>query len=209
MKQVILGITGASGAPYAQRLAQCLAQQDLHLHVCATPPARAVIADELGIHKLTVETLLGESNERVTLYSHREIGARIASGSFVMHGMVICPCSAHSLAAVAAGLADNLVTRAAMVTLKESRRLILVPREMPLSTIELQNMLRLSQAGAIICPACPGFYAKPTAVSDLVDFVVGRVLDLLGLEHGLSTRWDPAKSIEARRSGALGEAEDQ
>jgi len=105
--------------------------------------------------------------------------------------MVICPCSGNTLAAVAAGTADNLITRAALVTLKEARRLVLVPREMPLGRIELENMLRVSQAGGIICPACPGFYMGPRTIDDLVDFVAGRVLDLLGLTHQLGVRWDP------------------
>lgn len=204
MKQVILGVSGASGAPYAQSLAQRLATYDLHLHLVVTPPGRELLADELGIRKLTVESLLGRSATNVTLYSPRNIGARIASGSFITHGMVICPCSAHTLAAVASGLGDNLLTRAAMVTLKEGRKLIVVPREMPLSAIEIENMLRLSRAGATICPACPGFYMRPTSVQDLIDFVVGRVLDLLALPHDLKTRWDPRSS--PARDG-LGEIE--
>lgn len=193
MKQVILAVSGASGAIYARRLAECLAGQDLHLHLVVSPPAREVLADELDIRSVNVESLVGRPAQNVTLYGYRNIGARIASGSFLTHGMVICPCSSHTLAAVASGLGDNLITRAAMVTLKESRKLILVPREMPLSAIELDNMARLARSGAIICPAAPGFYMRPTRVEDLVDFVVGRVLDLLGLEHDLRTRWDPQR----------------
>jgi 4-hydroxy-3-polyprenylbenzoate decarboxylase len=128
------------------------------------------------------------------VYPYRDIGARIASGSFITQGMVICPCSSNTLAAVAAGLGDNLVTRAAMVTLKEARRLILVPRETPLSQIEIANMLRVSQAGAIVCPASPGFYLRPQSIDEIVNFVVGRVLDLLGLEHDLHTRWLPTNA---------------
>jgi len=105
--------------------------------------------------------------------------------------MVICPCSGNTLAGVAGGLGNNLVTRAALVTLKEARRLVLVPREMPLSQIDLANMLRAAQAGAVVCPASPGFYLRPQTIDDLVDFVVGRVLDLLGVRHELNTRWDP------------------
>lgn len=198
MKDLILAVTGASGAPYARRLAQCLVEYDLHLHLVITPPGREVIADELGLARLTVESFLEKAADNITLYSPRNIGAKIASGSFLTRGMVICPCSSHTLAAVANGLADNLVTRAALVTLKESRKLILVPREMPLSAIELENMLRLSRAGAVICPACPGFYMMPTRVEDLVDFVVGRVLDLLGLPHDLRTRWNPAEHNPSR-----------
>jgi 4-hydroxy-3-polyprenylbenzoate decarboxylase len=194
MKQIVMGITGASGAPYARRLAQCLVGHDLHLHLIVSAPGRAVLSDELELERFSAGALLGFPAENLTLYSPNDIGARIASGSFLTHGMVICPCSAHTLAAVANGLGDNLITRAAMVTLKESRRLVLVPRETPLSGIEIENMLRLSRAGVILCPACPGFYMKPRSVDDLVDFVVGRVLDLLELPHDLNTRWDPRRA---------------
>lgn len=194
-----MAITGASGAPYARRLAQCLARADVHLHLVVSPPGARVLADELGIRRVSIETLLGEPAVSATLYSSRDIGARIASGSFLTDGMVVCPCSSNTLAAVASGVGDNLVTRAAMVTLKEHRRLILVPREMPLSPIEIGNMLRVSQAGGIICPASPGFYLSPKRVDDLVDFVVGRVLDLLRIPHSLNTRWDPNGSA-ARES---------
>ncbi len=192
MKHVILGVTGASGAPYARRLAQCLLEQDLHLHLIVSPPARRVMAAELELQEFSLAALLGRTADNVTLHAYRDLGSRIASGSFPTDGMVICPCSGRSLGAIAGGLGDNLITRSAMVTLKEARRLILVPREMPLSQIDIENMLKLNRAGAIICPACPGFYVKPKAIEDLVDFVVGRVLDLLGLPHTLNTRWEPA-----------------
>lgn len=199
MTHLVLGVTGASGAPYARRLAQCLAAQDLHLHLCISPAAARVMRDELDLRQVSVESLIGREAPNVTLYSHRDIGARIASGSFVTAGMAICPCSSHTLAAVASGLGDNLITRAAMVTLKEARRLVLVPREMPLSAVELENMLRLARAGAVICQACPGFYMRPQSVADIVDFVVGRVLDLLGLPHDLRTRWDPGGDAQEPR----------
>lgn len=195
MKQIVMGITGASGAPYARRLAQCLIElPDVHTHLIVTPPGVRILADELGIRRLSIETLTGRAAENATLHSHRDIGARVASGSFLTAGMVICPCSSNTIAAVASGLGDNLVTRAAMVTLKEHRRLVVVSREMPLSQIEITNMLRISQAGGIICPASPGFYMLPTSIDEIVDFVVGRVMDLLGLPHTLNTRWDPTKS---------------
>ena len=124
------------------------------------------------------------------MYTYRDVGARIASGSFLTDGMVVCPCSSNSLGAIASGIGDNLIARAAAVTLKESRRLIIVPREMPVSQIEIANMLRLSQAGAIICPASPGYYLLPKSVDDLIDFVVGKLLDLLDIPHQLNTRWD-------------------
>ncbi len=193
----MLAITGASGSPYGQRLAQALIGYDLHLHLVITAAGREVIADELGLRRFTLDAFLRRDAANVTLYSPRNIGARIASGSFLTAGMVVCPCSNHTLAAIASGLGDNLVTRAAMVTLKEARRLILVPRETPLSAIEIENMLRLARAGAIICPASPGFYMRPTRVEELVDFMVGRVLDLLDLPHALRTRWDPSGRARA------------
>jgi len=191
VRQIVLAITGASGARYARRLTQCLLHADVRVHLVISPHGARVLADELGLRTITPETLVNGPAEGVTLYRYRDVGARIASGSFLTGGMVICPCSSNTLAAVAAGTADNLITRAALVTLKEARRLILVPREMPLSTIELANMLRISQSGGLICPACPGFYLQPTTIEELVDFVVGRVLDLLGIRHELRVRWSP------------------
>lgn len=197
MKQIVLAITGASGALYAQRLAQCVVEADAHLHLVMSPLGRRLLFDELGLRKPTIAALVGRPASNATLYSYRDVGAKIASGSFLTHGMAICPCSSSTLGAVASGLGDNLIHRAAAVTLKESRRLIIVSREMPLSQIEIANMLRLSQAGAILCPACPGFYLLPKTVGDLVDFVVGKVLDLLGLPHALNTRWEPGKTPAA------------
>ena len=191
MKQIVLAITGASGAIYARHLAECVVHAGAHLHLVASSHGRRVLADELGLRHFDAETLLGSSGGPATVYPFHDIGARIASGSFRTDGMVICPCSSNTLAAVAAGIADNLITRAALVTLKEARRLILVPREAPLSQIEIANMLRVSQAGGIICPACPGFYMQPQSIAELVDFVVGRVLDLLDLPHDLRIRWNP------------------
>ena len=140
------------------------------------------------------ETLSGQaaSNGQVpglTLYHYRDVGAAIASGSFCHDGMVIIPCSANTLAAIAHGLQNNLLHRAAAVTLKERRRLVLVHREMPLSLVEIRNMEAATSAGAIVCPANPGYYLLPQRIEDLVDFVVGRVLDLLGVEHQLNVRW--------------------
>lgn len=187
----MLAITGASGAVYAVRLATLLCRAEVHLHVVATAYGRRLLADECGIRALAAETLCGGPCENLSIYSHLDLAARISSGSFRTDGMVICPCSSNTLAAVASGLADNLVTRAAHVTLKEGRRLILVPREMPLNSIEIENMLRCSRAGAIVCPANPGFYHAPKTLDDLVDFVVGRVLDLLEVSHSLPVRWVP------------------
>ncbi len=191
MKQIVVAVTGASGAPYAQRLLQELARSDAHTHLVVSPHGRQLFADELDIRRCTVENLVGRPADNITLYPYNDVGARIASGSFLTHGMAVCPCSSNTLGSMAAGTGDNLIDRAAAVTLKEARRLIVVAREMPLSPIEIENMLRLSRAGAIICPASPGFYLRPTTVAELVDFVVGKVLDLLDVQHQLNTRWKP------------------
>jgi len=188
-KQVVVGVSGASGAPYAVRLVQCLVEGGAAVHLVVTPYGRRLLRDELGLAEVSAESLLGGESRLLTIHPCGDVGDALASGSFRTDGMIICPCSSNTLAAVATGIADNLLTRAAAVTLKESRRLILVPREMPTSRIDLRNMLRLSEAGAIICPASPGFYMLPASVADLVDFVVGKLLDLLDVPHALNTRW--------------------
>ncbi len=206
MKNIILGITGASGAIYARRLAQCIVASGAHLHLAITPLGRRLLADELGIRRATLPEILGAHATRATLYPHADLGAKIASGSFISDGMAICPCSSNTLGALASGLTDNLVTRAATVTLKESRRLVLVHREMPIGAIEIENMLKLSRGGAIICPASPGFYMLPETIDDLVDFVVGRVLDLLSIPHTLNTRWDPTRTALAAPAPRVAES---
>jgi 4-hydroxy-3-polyprenylbenzoate decarboxylase len=135
--------------------------------------------------------LAGSERHTITLYNYNDVGAKLASGSFIHQGMVIVPCSSNTLAAVAHGIGDNLISRAAAVTLKERRRLILVHREMPLSPIDVNNYKTLSDAGVILCPANPGFYLNPTTVGEVVDFVAGKLLDLVGVPHRLDTRWDP------------------
>jgi 4-hydroxy-3-polyprenylbenzoate decarboxylase len=188
-KQIIVGITGASGAVYARRLVQCLCDAGTDVHLVVSPNGKRLFDDELQIKEIDAKSLGVSDADRLSVYPYRDVGARIASGSFKTHGMIICPCSSNTLGAVAAGLGDNVLNRAAAVTLKEARRLIVVPREMPASRIDLQNALRLSEAGAIICPAAPGFYMLPKTIDDLVDFVVGKLLDLMDVPHQLNTRW--------------------
>jgi 4-hydroxy-3-polyprenylbenzoate decarboxylase len=188
-KRIVVGITGASGAAYAQRLVQCLVAGDAEVHLVCSPLGRRLLNDELGIKEVSAATLLGQANDRLHTYSHNDVGCLLASGSFITDAMIVCPASTNTLAAIAAGLGDNLITRAAAVTLKEGRRLIVVPREMPWTSIDLSNALRISEAGGIICPASPGFYMMPQRVDDLVNFVVGKLLDLVGVEHQLNTRW--------------------
>jgi 4-hydroxy-3-polyprenylbenzoate decarboxylase len=197
-KQIIVGVTGASGAAYATRLIACLCEGGAHVHLIVTPHGRRLLKDELDIEEVSPAALIGRERPLVTIHPYHDVGARVASGSFLTDGMIVCPCSGNTLGSIAAGLGDNVLNRAAAVTLKESRRLILVPREMPMSTIELENALRLSRAGAIICPASPGFYMRPRTIDDLVDFVVGKLLDLVHVPHRLNTRWaEPVDSTPA------------
>jgi len=186
---VTLGITGASGAPYAVRLLEALN---------ASGTAVRLIVSSYGLRLLTEETEIQGIDglraatgdwSRVELYDSLDRGATPASGSAPSRGMVICPCSMGTLASIAAGTSRNLVERAADVALKERRPLILVPRETPLSLIHLENMTRLTRAGATIMPAAPGFYHRPRNIADLVDFVVSRVLDHLEVPHTLGRRW--------------------
>ena len=188
-KEIIVAITGASGGPYALRLLDCLDRAGVRTHVICSPMGKQLLIDECKLNTLDVQGLLGRQSDHLTVYNYRDVGCALASGSYRTHGMVICPTSSNTLGAIASGLGDNLITRAAHVTLKESRRLVILHREMPLSAIDLGNMTRLQQAGAIICPAAPGFYLMPNSVSDLIDFVVGKMLDLLDVPHELNTRW--------------------
>jgi 4-hydroxy-3-polyprenylbenzoate decarboxylase len=188
-RRIVVGVTGASGAVYARRLIRCLCEAGVEVHLIVTPNGRRLFADELGISEVSRETLLGNEPGALEIHAYRDVGSALGSGSFPTDGMIVCPCSSNSLASIAAGLANNLLDRAAAVTLKEGRQLVLVPREMPMSRIDLLNALRLNEAGAIICPASPGFYMLPKSVDDLVDFVVGKVMDLVAVAHGLNTRW--------------------
>lgn len=188
-RRIVVGISGASGALYAQRTVQLLAHAGAEVHLVVSPLGQRLLHDELGMEGVDVAALAGEHADRVVLHNHRDVGAAIASGSFLHDGMVVVPCSSNTLSAVASGQAANLMHRAAHVTLKERRRLILVHREAPLSLVDIRNMEQATLAGAVICPANPGFYMLPQRVEDLVDFVVGRVLDLLAVPHDLNVRW--------------------
>jgi 4-hydroxy-3-polyprenylbenzoate decarboxylase len=169
---------------------ELLADAGVEMHLAVSTLGRRLLFDELDMKRVDPDALTGGRGELVTLYNENDVGAAIASGSFLHDGMVIVPCSANTLGAIAAGLGDNLVRRAAAVTLKERRRLILGYREMPASHIDVGNMKRLGEAGAIIAPLSPAFYLQPKTIDDLVDFVAGRLVDLLGVEHALNTRWE-------------------
>jgi 4-hydroxy-3-polyprenylbenzoate decarboxylase len=186
---ITLGITGASGAPYAVRLLQALNESGTPVRLIVSSYGLRLLAEESGIEGLDGLRAATGDWSRVELYDSLDRGATPASGSAPSRGMVICPCSMGTLASIAAGTSRNLVERAADVALKERRPLILVPRETPLSLIHLENMTRLTRAGATIMPAAPGFYHRPQSIADMVDFVVSRILDHLEVEHGLGRRW--------------------
>src|SRR5947207_6819392 len=191
---VFLGITGASGAPYAARLLEALAAADCEIGVCASSAGVEVLATELyGNAKLsrdeTLARLLEHARDAATLYDPNDWKAPYASGSAKVDAYVICPCSMGTLGTIASGAMSNLIHRAASVALKEGWKLVLMPRETSLSAIHLRNMLTLREAGATILFLAPGFYHGAESVEDLVDFVVARCLDQLGIEHGLVRRW--------------------
>ena len=196
---ISLAWSGASGAQYGIRLLECLLGAGHRVYLMLSKPAQIVIAEETDLSlpgrskeiARVLQAKFSVSEDRLQVFGREEWNAPVASGSANIDAMVICPCSMATVSAVAAGASKTLIERAADVMLKEGRKLVLVPREMPLSAIELENMLRLSRGGAVICQACPGFYMRPQSVDDLVDFVVGRVLDLLDVPHDLNTRWDP------------------
>jgi len=197
MKTIVLALTGASGLPYAMRLLECLLQSSQRVHLVYSQAAQIVAKQELDFvlpnrpqdaEKILVERF-GKVSGELRVFGRDDWFAPMASGSNPGDAMVICPCTMGTLAAVAVGISDDLITRAADVMLKEKRPLILVPRESPFSAIHLENMLKLSHAGAVILPPNPGFYYHPQSVQDLVDFVVAKILDHLGVEHKLVKRW--------------------
>ena len=192
---VFLGITGASGAPYAARLLEALAAADCEIGICASRAGIEVLGTELfGDATLprdeTLARLLEHANGAARIYDPQDWSAPYASGSAKVDAYLICPCSMGTLGTIASGAMQNLIHRAASVALKEERRLVLMPRETPLSTIHLENMLRVRQAGATVLFLAPGFYHGAETVGDLVDFIVARCLDQLGLEHSVTPkRW--------------------
>lgn len=193
---IVVAITGASGAAYAQSLLLGLVHARVNVHLVVSPLGRRLLKDELGLEQLDPALLTGTKDHGIILYNYHDVGARLASGTFLHQGMVIIPCSSNTLGEIACGLQGNLITRAAAVCLKERRRLVLVHREMPLSPIDINNYKTLTDAGAILAPANPGWYLNPTSVGEIADFVAGKTLDLLGVPHSLSPRWDPTPAAK-------------
>ena len=206
---LVLGLTGASGAPYGARLLEVLLQAGRTVHLVISPSAVDVLKVELDrtvrLDRFQPIDLLGaEAAERLRpslanlhFYHYQNFTAGIASGSFRTAGMAVCPCSMGTVAAIAHGMSQNLIHRAADVHLKERRKLVLVPRETPLGLIQLRNLTAVAEAGAIVLPAMPAFYTLPLTIADMVDFVVGRVCDQLGVEHRLLKRWGDSSSRES------------
>lgn len=192
-RRLVIAITGASGAVYGVRLLQAMqAAVGWETHLVCSPSGLLTVHHELGMQRPEVEALAG------VVHNVRDIGASVASGSFRCDGMVIAPCSMRTLAAVATGMADNLITRAADVMLKERRRLVLLARETPLHLVHLRNMTTVTEMGAIVMPPMPAFYANPRTVDDLVNHTVGRVLDLFDVDHaGLVARWSGMRATLA------------
>lgn len=190
MKKIVIGITGASGSIYAKRLIEVLVQQGIWVHVIATEKGRQVFRYELSLDLATWITELNITYPNVKLENHQNLFAGVASGSHGFDAVVILPCSMGTLAEISHGLSRNLLTRAADVALKEGRKLIIVPRETPFNTIHLENMTRLSKVGAAIIPAMPGFYHHPKIMDDLVNFVVGKILSYLNIDHHLFKSWE-------------------
>ncbi len=181
--RVIVGITGASGSVYGMRLIEVLKKSHCEVHAVVTPSGWQVLAYECGVDEAALRQQVD------VLYEVENIGAAIASGSFKNDAMIIVPCSMKTLGSIAAGISDNLLTRAADVTLKEGRPLIIVPRETPVHAIHLENMLKLARLGVKVIPASPGFYHKPQTMQDLIDMLVGKICDAIHIEHDLFQRW--------------------
>ena len=197
---LVVAFTGASGSPYGVRLVEVLLRAGRDVHLTVSPAAVEVLEQETGrvvrlpAGEFDPTVLLGPGADGLDLarlhYHHfRDFRAGIASGSFLTGGMVVCPCSTGTLAALAHGVSENLIHRAADVHLKERRKLVLVPRETPLGLIALRNMVSVTEAGAVVLPAMPAFYTRPRTLADVVDFVVARVCDQLGVPHTLAPRW--------------------
>src|SRR5438067_7033938 len=204
---LVVAMTGASGAPYGVRLLEVLLQAGRVVHLTMSPAATEVLQQEMDrrvrLDDFALADLLGETAalakpDQVQYHHFRDFRAGIASGSFLTAGMVVCPCSMGTAAAIAHGLSQNLIHRAADVHLKERRKLILVPRETPLGVVQLRNLTLCAEAGAVVLPAMPAVYTRPKGLQDAVDFIVGRICDQLGVEHQLLNRWGEGTKSEPR-----------
>ena len=189
-KRIVVGVTGASGAPYLQRVLSLLLEANVEVHLSVSTLGRRVLFEESNIATIDARGLGVEQYENnLIIYGDKDLGASIASGSFLHDGMIVLPCSSNTLGAIASGITNTLVQRAAAVTLKEGRKLILAHRESPISLIDLRNMCTVTESGGIIAPLSPGYYMEPKTIDDIVDFMAGKLVDLIGLEHNMPVRW--------------------
>lgn len=201
LNTVTLALSGASGMAYGLRLLECLIQAELQVYLLVSQAAHIVAKQELGVTlparasdlEKQLSSGMNARDGQLRVFGREDWNAPVASGSNPADAMVVCPCSMGTLAAIAHGLSDNLIERAADVMLKENRKLILVPRETPFSTLHLENMLTLSRMNAVILPANPGFYHRPQSIEGVVDFIVARIFDQLGIGHTLMARWGADK----------------
>ncbi len=189
MRKIIVGVTGASGSIYGITLVKQLLKRQIEVHMVCTENGKKVMEYEMGKNYETIVNELKKDHINLKLHNIEDLFSPIASGSFKTFGMVIVPCSMATLAEISNGISNNLLCRAADVCIKEKRKLIIVPRETPLSTIHLNNMLNLSKTGVTILPAMPGFYNRPRSIEDIVNFIVGRILDELEIDNDLFKRW--------------------
>ena len=191
--RIIIGMTGASGVIYGKRLVEVLADTKYHVHLTLSSACQVALHEELEIEidrdAFRLEDLLGRAAPNIEYHHIADIASSICSGSYITQGMAVVPCSMGTLAAISMGLSNNLIERAADVCMKQRRPLLVMPRETPLSTLHLENMLKLSQLGACVMPAMPGYYHRPESVQDQVDFMVSKVLDFFGIPNELIQRW--------------------
>ncbi len=189
-KRVVVGVTGASGAPYVSKLLQLLLEASVEVHLAVSSLGKRLLYEESNITSISASGFGLEAFEHnLIVYGDKNLGASIASGSFLHDGMIVLPCSSNTLGAIASGTTSTLVQRAAAVTLKERRPLVLAHRESPISLIDVRNMCTVTEAGGIMAPLSPGFYMEPKTIGDLVDFMAGKLVDLVGVEHNMKVRW--------------------
>jgi len=190
MRRIFLGVTGASGALYAEKIIRELKNEELHL--CVTPDGLTNINIELGKSYKSIEEFAFERNENATIHDYRNFASSVSSGSFKVDSYIVAPASMGFVGRAAGGISSNLIERCADVALKERRNLVILYREMPLNLIHMENLTKLTKAGAVAMPAAPGFYHQPKTIDDLISFVVGKIFDIIDIEHDLYKRWEGA-----------------
>jgi 4-hydroxy-3-polyprenylbenzoate decarboxylase len=189
-KKIVVGVTGASGAPYVSKVLRLLLEANVEVHLTVSSLGKRLLYEESSITSVDAGGFgLSEFENNLVVYGDKNLGASIASGSFLHDGMIVLPCSSNTLGAIAGGTTSTLVQRAAAVTLKERRTLVLAHRESPVSLIDVRNMCTVTEAGGIIAPLSPAFYMNPNSIDDLIDFMAGKLVDLVGVKHNMKVRW--------------------